>query len=133
MTQATKPEPFDLLGGEAAVRAIVREFYEAMNTREPALAKLHPVDARGYVLPEFEEKFADFFVGWLGGPREYYVGKHGHPRLRMRHAHVPIDEEMVRAWMRCMVRAFEVSEVAPELRAYLEPRLAEVAAMMRNQ
>ena len=38
-------------------------------------------------------------AGLRGGPR--------HPRLRRRHAHVPIDTEMRDAWVRCMSHALD--------------------------
>jgi hemoglobin len=124
--------PFQRLGGETAVRAIAERFYDAMTELEPALAKLHPCDATGRVERDSRDRFALFFIGWLGGPQDY-IAKHGHPRLRMRHAKVPVDQAMVAAWMRCMLAAFDACGVDPDVRAYLEPRLGEVAAMMRNR
>src|SRR5579872_2920953 len=102
MTYAPSPTdtPFARLGGEAAVRALVERFYDAMTELEPALARLHPCDASGRVVRESRDKFALFFIGWLGGPQDY-VALHGHPRLRMRHARVPVDAAMEQAWMRC--------------------------------
>jgi hemoglobin len=44
--------PYKTLGGEAAVRAIARDFYAIMARDEPALARLHAHDADGHVLPE---------------------------------------------------------------------------------
>src|SRR5271169_3252968 len=103
MPDALSPEttPYALLGGETAVRAIVERFYDAMTELEPALARLHPCDDEGRVVRPSRDKFALFFIGWLGGPQEY-IAQHGHPRLRMRHAKVPVDTLMADAWMRCM-------------------------------
>jgi hemoglobin len=124
--------PYDRLGGEARVRAIVERFYDAMTELEPALARLHPCDERGYVVRASRDKFALFFIGWLGGPQDY-VAAHGHPRLRMRHARVPVDTTMARAWMRCMMHALEASGVHGDVRDFLEARLGEVAMFLRNQ
>jgi hemoglobin len=124
--------PFARLGGEAGVRAIVERFYEAMAELEPALARLHPCDERGYVARASREKFALFFIGWLGGPQDY-VAQHGHPRLRMRHARVPVDTAMARAWMRCMMQALEAEGVQADVREFLEARLGEVALFLRNR
>ncbi|HEY6464332.1 MAG TPA: cyanoglobin [Polyangiaceae bacterium] len=133
MTYVPSPEdtPFQRLGGEAAVRAIVERFYDAMTELEPALAKLHPCDERGFVARASRDRFALFFIGWLGGPQEY-VAIHGHPRLRMRHAHVPVHDANITAWLRCMMHAFDACGVTGELRAYLEPRLGDVAMHLRN-
>jgi hemoglobin len=134
MTYAPSPSdtPFVRLGGEAKVRAIVERFYDAMSTLEPALARLHPCDSEGRVARESRDKFALFFIGWLGGPQDY-VAKYGHPRLRMRHARVPVDTRMADAWMRCMRHAFDEVGVVGDVRDYLDVRLGEVAMFMRNK
>jgi hemoglobin len=124
--------PFLRLGGEAATRALVERFYDAMTELEPDLARLHPCDAAGRVEQASRDRFALFFIGWLGGPQNY-VARFGHPRLRMRHARVPVDDRMAKAWMRCMGAAFDAQGVAGDLRAFLEARLGEVALFMRNQ
>jgi hemoglobin len=123
--------PFERLGGEAGVRAIVEHFYDAMTELEPVLARLHACDGRGYVVRASRERFALFFIGWLGGPQDY-VAQHGHPRLRMRHVRVPIDAAMARAWMRCMMHALEAAGVDPDVRAFLQARLTDVAMFLRN-
>ena len=124
--------PFDELGGEASVRALVERFYDAMDRAEPALARLHACDEQGRVSRESRDRFALFLTGWLGGPQDY-IAAHGHPRLRMRHARVAVDTAMRDAWMRCMSVAMVESGVSLELRSYLEPRFAEVADFMRNR
>ena len=124
--------PFAALGGEVAVRAIAERFYDAMSELEPDLAKLHPCDEDGRVSRGPRDRFALFFIGWLGGPQDY-VAQHGHPRLRMRHAQVAVDERMAQAWMRCMRHAFDECGVGGDVRGYLEARLGEVAAFMRNR
>jgi hemoglobin len=78
------------------------------------------------------DRFALFLIGWLGGPQEY-MARHGHPRLRLRHAKVPIDDAMATAWMRCMRAAFDRCEVHGDVRDYVEARLGEVAAFLRNR
>ncbi len=124
--------PFSRLGGEPAVRAIVERFYDAMTELEPALARLHPCDEHGRVDRASRDRFALFFIGWLGGPQEY-IARHGHPRLRMRHARVPVDDPMAAAWMRCMRAALDASGVEGDLRAFLDTRLGEVALFLRNR
>ncbi len=124
--------PFELLGGEPAVRRLVESFYDAMDRDEPALAHLHPLDEQGKVSRASRDRFGLFLVGWLGGPQDY-IAAHGHPRLRMRHARVPVTTAMRDAWMRAMRTALDEVGVQGPLRAFLEPRLAEVAEMMRNQ
>jgi len=124
--------PYEALGGEPAVRVLVEHFYDAMSTLEPPLAALHPCDADGRVSRGSRDRFALFFIGWLGGPQAY-VAQFGHPRLGMRHARVPIDTSMSEAWMRCMRHAFDECGVTGDIRGYLDARLGEVAAFLRNR
>jgi hemoglobin len=124
--------PYERLGGETRVRAIVEAFYDAMSDLEPALAALHPCDEAGRVARTSRDRFALFFIGWLGGPQDY-VAAHGHPRLRMRHGAVPVDAAMASAWMRCMRAAFDREGVEGDVRAFLEARLGEVAQFLRNR
>lgn len=123
--------PYQRLGGSERVRAVVERFYDAMSDHEPALARLHVCDDQGRVAREPRERFALFFIGWLGGPQDY-VARHGHPRLRMRHARVPVDAAMRDAWLRCMGMALDAEGVTGELRAFLDDRLAQVADFLRN-
>jgi hemoglobin len=127
----TRVTPYEALGGEAKVREVAARFYDAMDAHEPALAALHRLDAAGKVHPEAREKFALFFIGWLGGPQTY-IERHGHPRLRMRHAGVEVSAAMRDAWMRAMKRALDESAVTGEIRDFVEAKLGDVATMLRN-
>lgn len=124
--------PFSRLGGEARVRALVEHFYDAMSDLEPKLAHLHPCDPDGRVARPSRDRFALFFIGWLGGPQDY-VAQHGHPRLRMRHLNVPVDGAMAAAWMRCMREAFDRAGVDGDVRAFLDEKLGDVAQFLRNR
>jgi hemoglobin len=123
--------PFTRIGGEAKVRALVERFYDAMDRLEPELAALHPLEA-GKVSRASRDRFALFLIGWLGGPEDY-VRLHGHPRLRMRHGHVPVDLAMRDAWLRCMRQALDEEAVEPGLRAFLDEKFSELANFLRNQ
>jgi hemoglobin len=114
------------------VRALVERFYDAMGRDEPALTRLHACDESGQVSRASRDRFALFLIGWLGGPQDY-VAQHGHPRLRMRHGHVPVDVAARDAWLRCMRTALDEGQVAGPLRAFLDARFADVADFMRNQ
>jgi hemoglobin len=123
--------PYDRIGGEAKTRALAERFYDAMDEHEPALAQLHPLE-NGKVSRATRDRFALFLIGWLGGPQEY-MRLHGHPRLRMRHGHVPVTGAMREAWMRCMRLALDHPDIDAELRTYLDAKLGDVATMLRNQ
>jgi len=123
--------PFDELGGEARVIALANAFYDAMEAHEPELTAVHRCSTPGKVDPEVRERFALFLIGWLGGP-QHYMERHGHPRLRMRHARVAVDERMRDAWLRSMTRALDQEGVTGDVRAFLDSRFAEVADFLRN-
>ncbi len=123
--------PFEMLGGADRVRALAERFYDVMGEREPALARLHELDADGRVSRRSRDRFALFLIGWLGGP-QHYIEQHGHPRLRMRHGHLPVGIEMRDAWLRAMKAALDDEAVSGEIRTYLDTRFADVADFLRN-
>ena len=122
---------FALLGAEDGVRALAEAFYDAMDAHEPALARLHELDAAGRVSRGSRDRFALFLIEWLGGPPDYSAA-HGHPRLRLRHARVAVDVAMRDAWLRSMQRALDARGVGGALRGVLDARFAEVADFLRN-
>jgi hemoglobin len=125
------PSPYDLIGGREPVLRLAECFYDVMERDEPALARLHRLDEAGKVDRGSRERFGLFLVGWLGGPQDY-VETHGHPRLRMRHAKVPVDEAMRDAWVRAMTTAMDACAIPKPVRDYLAVRFLEVADFLRN-
>lgn len=123
--------PFDRMGGEGPVRALVERFYDAMDASEPALAALHPLED-GKVSRASRDRFALFLIGWLGGPQDY-MRLYGHPRLRMRHGHVPVDLAMRDAWMRAMRIALAHPSIGPDSRAFLDEKLSDLATFLLNR
>ncbi len=124
--------PYQALGERDGVHALVEAFYDRMELDEPALAALHELDADGKVSRGARDRFALFLCFWLGGPDDY-LRAHGHPRLRMRHAAVPVDLAMRDAWLRSMVKAMDARGVEGFARAFLDQRFAEVADFLRNR
>jgi hemoglobin len=122
------PSDHARLGGQEAVVRLVERFYHHMDTLPEAAAirALHDDD-----LTADKHKLAAFLSGWLGGPPLYWQ-EYGHPRLRMRHAHLPIDTAAAAAWLTCMMAALgEVVEDAA-FREELVARFAHTAAHLRN-
>ncbi len=122
--------PYERIGGEQGVRALVKRFYELMDTLPEAatIRAMHPQSLEGS-----EQKLFMFLSGWLGGP-QLYMEKYGHPRLRARHLPFPVDESARDAWMHCMTQAINEQIVDDALlRDHLLSSLFKTADFMRNQ
>ena len=121
--------PYARIGGDAAVRALVKRFYELMDTLPEAygIRKLHPADLAGS-----EDKLYLFLSGWLGGP-QLYVEKYGQPFLRKRHLPFPIGSDEAAQWMLCMRQTMSECITDDGLRATLDKALNDLALHMRNQ
>jgi hemoglobin len=121
--------PYEMIGGEHAVRQLVDRFYDLMDTEPEAagIRALHPP-----TLDSSREKLRLFLTGWLGGP-QLYVERYGHPRLRARHLPFPIGEGERDAWVRCMHQALDEQEMPEQVRVFLRERFRGVADHMRNQ
>ena len=127
MTSLTTP--FETLGGEPQVRALVDRFYDLMDL-EPAYAELRA--AHGSSLTESRQKLFWFLCGWLGGP-DHYVGRFGHPRLRMRHMPFAIGIKERDQWVACMRQAMTELNVEPVLLERLSTSFMTTADWMRNK
>ncbi|QNM94677.1 group II truncated hemoglobin [Chitinimonas koreensis] len=127
--QTLEASPYELLGGEAALRRLVDRFYEIMDT-DPVAAGVRAV--HGLSLDSANEKLFLFLSGWLGGP-SLYIERYGHPRLRARHMPFRIDTRMRDEWLYCMFKAME--EQLPgesPLKSHLEEAFWRTADFMRN-
>ena len=121
--------PYAMLGGEAAVRALVERFYDLMDL-EPQYAELRALHAPD--LAHAREKLYLFLSGWLGGP-SLYIERYGHPMLRARHLPFPIGTRERDQWMACMSQAMVEQGVAAELRQRLLQAFFQTADWMRNR
>jgi hemoglobin len=121
--------PFDLVGGELQVRALVNHFYDLMDADPDyfGIRKLHPSSLDGS-----REKLFKFLMGWLGGP-PLYEQEYGHPRLRARHLPYAIASAERDQWMNCMVRAMAECQIDPALQKRLAQSFFQTADWMRNR
>ena len=126
---AAGPTPFERLGGETPVRALVDRFYDLMDL-EPQFAglrALHPQDLSGS-----RDKLFWFLCGWLGGPN-HYIDRFGHPMLRARHMPYTIGIAERDQWMACMGLAMQDEGVGAELADRLTRAFFGTADWMRNR
>jgi hemoglobin len=126
---APQATPYELLGGEARLRALVERFYALMDAMPEyhGIRKLHPADLAGSA-----DKLFMFLSGWLGGP-SLYIERFGHPRLRARHLPYAIASAERDQWLACMRQAMDEEAVAPALRDALLAALHGTADWMRNR
>ena len=128
-TPAAPATPFDWIGGEPAVHALVERFYDLMDL-EPGYAALRA--AHGSTLADARQKLFWFLCGWLGGP-DHYIERFGHPRLRMRHLPFAIGIRERDEWVLCMDQAMRETGVDDALRQRLNHSFFQTADFMRNR
>jgi hemoglobin len=121
--------PYELLGGEAGVRALVDRFYDLMDA-DPAYHAVRRV--HGGDLTRARDRLFWFLSGWLGGP-PLYMQRVGHPMLRARHLPFPIGTAERDAWMGCFAHAMADRGVPEFLREPLRAALFKTADWMRNR
>jgi hemoglobin len=120
--------PYEWIGGEQKVRALVERFYDLMDL-EPGYAALRA--AHGSTLEQARQRLFWFLSGWLGGP-QHYTDRFGHPRLRMRHMPFRIGIQERDQWLACMDQAMGEVGIDEKLRARLRDSLFQTADWMRN-
>ena len=128
-TPQTPATPYEWVGGDARVRALVDRFYDLMDL-EPAYRELRA--AHGSTLDEARDKLHWFLSGWLGGP-DLYIERFGHPRLRMRHMPFSIGILERDQWVACMDQAMGEVQLDPALIERLTESFMRTADWMRNR
>jgi hemoglobin len=128
-TPAAATTPFEWIGGEDRVRALVERFYDLMDL-EPGYAALRA--SHGDTLDNARQRLFWFLCGWLGGPA-HYTERFGHPMLRARHLPFAIGIRERDEWLACMDQAMGETGVPEDLRARLRTSFFQTADWMRNK
>jgi len=125
----TENTPYEIMGGDLAIRSLVVRFYDIMDSdpAAKALRELHPDELIGSI-----DKLYKFLSGWLGGPA-LYMEEFGHPRLRARHMPFPIDDSQRDQWLYCMFKAMKECNVDETLQATLRTAFTQTADHMINR
>jgi hemoglobin len=113
--------------GEDGFARLVAAFYRRVRT-DDLLAPLYPQDDWAGA----EQRLCDFLVGRFGGPPRY-VEQRGHPRLRMRHAHFPVDRARRDRWMELMTASLAETALPADVTAYLRVFFDQVATFLLNR
>lgn len=123
----TRPQtPYERLGGRETLRGIVDRFYDLMDS-DPAYAELRAMHAPD--LAPMRESLTGFFVGWSGGPRDWFAqGK----CVMSLHGPLAVTAGTAQQWMDAMRRAIDetVGTRDPELAETMATVLQQMAAGM---
>ncbi len=125
----TSTTPYDVIGGEQALRSLVDRFYFYMDIlpEVQGIRGMHQAN-----LATAKDKLFKFFSGWLGGP-DLFMAEFGHPMLRARHFPFAIGESERDQWMLCMNKALDEMTMDPRLKTNLQAALQHLATHMINQ
>ena len=124
----TSITPYQLMGGEPAIRSLVDRFYFYMDIL-PETKGIRAMHAES--LASAKDKLFKFLSGWLGGPN-LFIEEYGHPALRMRHFPFAIGTEERDQWMLCMNKALSEMSLDDGLRTELQKALFQLATHMIN-
>ena len=129
MTENTAKTPYQLMGQEAAIRALVERFYFFMDTLPEAAAirAMHAAD-----LSVARSKLFMFLSGWLGGP-DLFVQEYGHSGLRRLHSPFAIDTAAAGQWLLCMDMALNETALAESFKKELSLNLQQLARHLINR
>ena len=117
---------FDAVGGHATFEAIVRRFYQGVES-DPVLKPMYPEhDMEGAV-----QRLTLFLEQYWGGPTTY-SDMRGHPRLRMRHQPFRVNPDARDRWIAHMREAVAQQNLAPLHAVTLMDYLERAAHSMVN-
>lgn len=121
--------PYQLLGGDAGVRALCEAFYDVMNTLPEAagIRRMHGDD-----LGPITEKLYEYLSGWMGGP-PLYLQKRGSLCMTGPHRPYAIGPRERDQWLLCMKLALERVGASDEVKTMLDLPMARIADAVRNR
>lgn len=111
---------------EAAMRRLIAAFYRRVR-EDDVIGPLYPPDD----WEAAEERLAGFLCFRIHGNMEY-IGRRGHPRLRMRHVGFRIGVAERDRWLALMRASMAETDVPAEAAAWLDAFFTQVADAMRN-
>ena len=123
------PTPFEAIGDEAGVRALVDGFYDQMD-RNPAFAALRAIHAED--LGPMREPLTDWLSGWMGGPAVYAQRHPGRPCIMSAHAPFRFDAALADQWLACMRLALAEAAMPQDWAGLTDAAFARMCAGLRN-
>ena len=127
----TKPKatPYEIIGGDEAVRALVNRFYDIMDS-DVDVAPLRAMHAKD--LSPMRERLYEFLSGWLGGPPLYFQ-RPGHACIMSAHRPYAIGEAERDQWMSCMRQALADTDMSDDMRELLDKAFLRMCEAFRNK
>jgi hemoglobin len=113
---------YETIGAEH-IKKLIHDFYQGVQSDE----LLSPLYRDG--LDIAEDRLHLFMIQYLGGP-DIYSEQRGHPRLRKRHVHFPMNEETKNHWLEHMNKALRQSQMDEEHKKYLEEYFTKTAEFL---
>lgn len=120
--------PLEAFGSEAAVRQMVRVFYQKMDELPECkpIREMHKGDLEPMI-----DKLATFLIGWMGGPRRYQE-KFGSVVIPAAHSSFAIGDAERDQWLMCMQHALDQSDLDPHWQRALMDAFKPMADMCRT-
>ncbi|MDO5032905.1 globin [Corynebacterium sp.] len=121
---------FEAIGGMPTFEALVHGFYEQVR-EDDILGPMYPADD----WEGAEARLTWFLAQYWGGP-QLFSEQRGHPRLRMRHAHFPVDSAAHDRWLELMgnsLAQIDEETIPSAYRHMIWDHMQRVAAMLINR
>ena len=120
---------FERIGGRDGLKRLAVSFYTIMSERPEAagIRNMHKAD-----LGPVSESLAEFLMGWIGGPRDWFM-RGDRPCIMSLHRALPIGEGERDQWLTCMKQALAETVADDELRGELEVAFLRTANAMRSK
>ncbi len=126
MTHPEELSIYEIAGGQPVFERLVNRFYDKI-AQDAYLRPMFPADL------EAGKRWQQLFlIQYFGGPADY-IAQRGHPRLRMRHAPFPIDEEAANRWLAYMLEAIDEVGIPEPARTVMRQYFERAAPFMINQ
>ena len=121
--------PYDLLGGEQAVRDLCAAFYRNMKSsgETERLRKMHRKDTS-----DIENRLFKYMSSWLGGP-SLFMQERGSMCITDAHRPYSIGIAERDEWIACWNRALDDIEASDEVKEMVRVPIFRVADMLRNK
>ena len=120
---------FERIGGREGLHRLAARFYAIMSERPDAagIRAMHKGD-----LGPITESLTDFLMGWIGGPRDWFM-REGRPCIMSLHRSLPIGESERDQWLACMKQAMAEPVGDADLRQEMDAAFFRTANAMRSR